>query len=42
MFEGCVVRCGCKKAHQEDTWSEEIGQCAENVITVQGLKGGGG
>ena len=34
MFEWCVVRCGSENAYQKHMYSNEIGLCAQNMMTI--------
>ena len=37
IFHWCVVRCGSKNGHQKDMCTKDIGLCAQNLFTIQGL-----
>ena len=37
IFELHVVRCGSKNGHQKDLCLDEIGLCAQKMVTILGL-----
>ena len=36
IFECYVVTCGSKNGHQKDMWLQEIGPCAQDMVTILG------